>query len=56
MFNNFYKVVCKLEDLVFQVNRIACTMWFEFVFLVIFSELTLQCVIRFGRFVKMPEY
>jgi hypothetical protein len=56
MFNNFNKVVHKLEDLVFQVNRIACTKWFEFVFLVIFSERTLQCVIRFNRFVKMLKY
>jgi hypothetical protein len=56
MFNSFNKVVHKLDDLVFQVNRIACTMWFEFVFLVIFSELIVQCVIRFGRFVRMLEY
>jgi hypothetical protein len=56
MFNNFNKVVCKLEGLVFQVNRIACNMWFDFAFLVIFNELTIQCVIRFGRFVTMLEY
>jgi hypothetical protein len=53
MFNNFNKVVCKLKDLVFQVKRIVCTMWLEFVFLVIFIELTFQCVIRFGKFVRM---
>jgi hypothetical protein len=43
MFNKFDRVVCiGFEDLFIQVNRIAYIRRSKFVFLVIFSELTVQ--------------
>ncbi len=44
MFNKYNRVVYRLQDLFIQVNRIACIKRSKFVFIVIFSELTVQSV------------
>ncbi len=44
MFYKSNRVVCRLQDLFIHANKIASIRRSKFLFLVIFSELTVQCV------------